>query len=656
MPARKQTIEMGVQYRTAVLERLAPQPDAATGTAAEERTFALTFSSETAEVERWWAGERVLEILGHSADEVDMTWLGTGRAPLLKDHNPFEQVGVIESASIDSRARVGRAVVRFGKGARAEEERQDVLDGIRTAISVGYVPEALAEVERADGVRAFRVKRWKPLEISTVSIPADEGVGLARSAGDGRTFTVPIIEKRSSAMSDPNTQAATPAEPTAKQPPQSAPAMDTAAIRSEAKRQADAMVAERQRDLGEILAIGKRWGMDDMAHKAISEGMPLDQFRQKVMAAKEADLEKGGKPATHLDMTPREVSQYSLLRAIRAAKANDWSKAGFERDASLAISERLGRSPNGFFVPADAWTKRELTAGASNAGAELVGTDHRDDMFIEMLRPRMLTARMGATMLTGLVGNVSIPRQTGGATFAWIAESADVSESTQATDNVALSPKTGAARTIISRLLLAQSSPSAEAMVMEDLRKISALGLDLAAINGSGASNQPRGILNVSGIGSVAGGTNGAAPTWANIVDLVTAVAQDDADMGSLGYLTNAKVRGKLQQTEKATGTAQFIWGDQTDADGFGGLNGYRAGVSNQVPSNLTKGTSTSVCSAIIYGNFADLIIASWGVLDVQVTGNTRADGGTDIRVFQDVDIVVRHPESFAAMKDALTA
>ena len=117
-----------------------------------------------------------------------------------------------------------------------------------------------------------------------------------------------------------------------------------------------------------------------------------------------------------------------------------------------------------------------------------------------------------------------------------------------------------------------------------------------------------------------------------------------------MGYLTNAKVRGKLKTTSKVSGQNGFIWED-------GMLNGYKASVSNQVPSNLTKGTSSGVCSAIIFGNWSDLIIGQWGTLDLMVDPYSGSTSGT-VRVvaLQDVDIAVRNAVSFSAMLDALTA
>jgi HK97 family phage major capsid protein len=255
-------------------------------------------------------------------------------------------------------------------------------------------------------------------------------------------------------------------------------------------------------------------------------------------------------------------------------------------------------------------------------------------------------------MMTGLVGQVAIPKQTGSATHFWVAENSAPTESQQAFGQVTMTPKTVGAFTDISRRLILQSSISVENLVQRDLATVLGLAVQQAAINGSGASNQPTGILTTAGIGSVAGGTNGLAPTWAHIIALETAIAVANADVGTMGYLTNARMRGRLKSTEKfATSNGSPIWdGGSTP------LNGYAAAVTNAVPSNGTKGSGTNL-SSIIFGNFADLMIGMWGSLDLMVDPYTGSTAGT-IRVvaLQDVDVAVRNVESFSAMTDAITA
>ena len=283
----------------------------------------------------------------------------------------------------------------------------------------------------------------------------------------------------------------------------------------------------------------------------------------------------------------------------------------------------------------------------------MVATDLLASNFIDLLRNRMVLQAAGATMLTGLVGNIAIPRQTGGATAYWVAENNSPTESQQAVDQVPMTPKTVGAYTDIARKLIMQSSVDVEAFVRRDLSTVQALAIDLAGLHGTGASNQPTGVAITSGIGSVVGGSDGAAPTWANIVSLETEVAQDNADLGSLGYITNAKVRGKLKSTNNVANTAEMVW-DARFPDTP--LNGYRAPVSNQVRSDISKGNGTNL-SAIFFGNWSDLLIGMWGALDILVDPYTGSTAGT-VRVvaLQDVDIAVRHAESFAAMLDAVTS
>lgn len=382
------------------------------------------------------------------------------------------------------------------------------------------------------------------------------------------------------------------------------------------------------------------------------------------------------RPDPNIGMGRGERERYSLVRAINASVRNDWRGAELELEASQAVEQRLGRPAQGFFVPFDylaggeaqesvqvrtgrgyqymsprAMERRDLSAGTDAAGGHTVATELLAGSFIDMLRNAMMTQRAGARMMSGLVGDVAIPRQTGGATAYWVAESGAPTESTHAFDQVAMAPKTVGAFSDITRKLLLQSSIDIEELVRRDLATVLALELDRAALHGSGSSNQPTGIAATSGIGSVAGGTNGAAPSYANLIALETEVAQDNADIGRVAYMTNTKVRGKLKST--VIGTDQrMVWGE-----GGTPINGYPAWITNQVASNLTKGTANSICSAIFFGNWGDLMIGMWGGLDILVDPYTASTTGT-VRVIalQDVDVAVRQPASFAAMLDALTA
>lgn len=410
------------------------------------------------------------------------------------------------------------------------------------------------------------------------------------------------------------------------------------------------VIVEARNHAAEISKIAKGLpGGADMALDAIQRGLTTEQFQAEALTK----LASAPLPTADIGLDKRETKRYSLLRALNAlANPGDAAAqraAAFERECSEAAAAKLGKQSRGFMVPTEI-QKRDLNVTTATAGGNLVATDLLGGSFIDALRNAMVIDKMGTRMLTGLVGNIAIPRLSGTGTAYWVAENTAPTESDQTIAQVTMSPKTVGAFTDISRRLLLQSSLDVEAMVQNDLATILGLAIQQAAINGSGASNQPSGILTRV-TASVIGGANGAAPTWANIVQLESDVAVANADVGTLGYLTNARVRGKLKTTSKVTGQNGFVWDD-----GDTPMNGYRTAVTNAVPSNLVKGTSGSVCSAIVFGNFADLVIGMWGSLDLMVDPYTGSTAGT-VRVvaLQDVDVQLRNVVSFATMVDALT-
>ncbi len=634
----------------------------------ESRTVELSFSSEEPYA-RWWG----TEILDHRAASVRLGRLNDGGA-LLVDHNTRDQVGVVEKAWI--KGRKGFAIVRFGKSARAEEIWQDVRDGIRKLVSVGYrIIELVLEKEK-DGEATYRATDWEPYEISIVAVPADTTVGVGRDGKpegfDPRTLISQEEDDMNMTRNDGGAAPALAAAPAAALAPAAAAAVTTetrsavpAAPASAAPAIDPAAIQRAERDrISNIRAMGDRLDCRDLADAAIADGRSLDQFVSdyQARAGNASVLRPAEDPA--IGMNEREQRQFSFLRLMNAV-ANPMDRAAqenaaFELECSRASRQLTGRDGVGETIPVDmlrstllpAGTgRRDLLVGTNNVGGYTVATDLLSGSFIDMLRNTMSVMLAGATMLTDLNGNIAIPRQTGGATGYWVAENGDVTESTPTFDQVAMTPKTVGALVEYSRQFLLQSSLDAEAFVRGDIIKQLAIALDLAALNGTGADGQPRGVMQTSGIGSVAGGTNGLAPAWSHIVKLETEVATDNALLGTLAYITNSKVRGKLKETEKFSGGGREIW-----QEGDAPLNGYRAIVSNQVPSNLTKGTASGTCSAILFGNWADVIIGMWGGLDILLDPYTgSASGKKRIVAHQSVDVTVRHPESFAAMLDALT-
>ena len=595
----------------------------------EKRTVEVAFSSEEP-VERWFGDE----VLSHAAGAVDLSRLNDGGAVLF-NHDWDDQIGVIERAWVDADRR-GRALVRFGNSAKAAEKFQDVQDGILRHISVGY-SIADFEEEVSDGSRTFTATRWQPYEISFVTVPADPTVGVGRSAEPFIENPVNPTPEKGNRNMDKNQTPTTVETPAAAIPATAAIDTNNTAERG--------MQNERAR-VSELLAIGRSYaahGGIEAAEKVIKEGGSEAQLRAAIMANMQT---KPTVTAGEIGMTDKEQREFSLLRAMSAAATGKWDKAGLEREVSEELEKRHGRAAAGFFVPTDLIARAYSKGNAANGG-NVIENDFREDLFIELLRNRLAVAQLGATVLDGLVGDITIPKHLTGNTVQWVYENGSASESNATFGQMSLKPKTITANTELSRKFILQSSLSAEQFARSELLKAMMLGIDLAAINGKGTSNEPTGILNTAGIGAVEIGANGGAPEWEHIVALESAIAAANADIGDLAYITNARVRGLLKTKLKADGVSGYIW-----QDGATPLNGYRCAVSNQIPSNLTKGTAAIKCSPLIFGNWSDLMIAHWGV--DPYTKSTA--GAVRITTLQDVDIAVRHVESFAAIKDIVAA
>lgn len=540
------------------------------------------------------------EILDHSEGSIDLEFLRSGRAPLLLDHDPEKQIGVIESVSLDG-DRVLRSKVRFGRSALAQEVYQDVLDGIRGNVSVGYRVNKMERDEKDKN--AYRVKSWSPMEVSVVSIPADPSVGVGRStvAPEPEPKVEPSV-KKDDTMSEVNLDA----------------------VRAEATKAAAENAAE-------IVKLGQRHNKADLAAAAIGAGKTIDQFRGELLE------EIGNAPLDNkeIGLSKKEVRQFSVVRAIRAL-ANPTDRAAqeaarFELEASEAAARAYGTTAQGVMVPADvlgSWGRRDLNTSDDN---EIVATNLMAGDFIDVLRNASSVMQAGARMMPGLVGNVSIPKKTAASSGGWIStEGGAASESEFTLGSVTMAPKTVGAFSDMTRQLILQSTPSVEALVRDDLTQALALAIDAGALKGTGSSGQPTGLYATSGINTDS--FTGATPTWAEIVGLETLVAEDNALLGNLAYIAPAGLYGTLKTTAKATNQAIFA----VDPDGT--MNGYRTIVSNQATAGY-----------LLFGNFSDCLIGMWGGLDLTVDPYTASTTGT-VRVvaLQTVDVAVRHAVSFA--------
>jgi HK97 family phage major capsid protein/HK97 family phage prohead protease len=613
---------------------------------AGSRTMTMSFSSELP-VERWFGNE----VLSHAAGAADLSRLNDG-APLLFNHNMDDIIGVVEKASIDSKAKRGTATVRFADTPMANEVMGMVNDKIMRNVSFGYRINEMDVQDAKSDMPTYVATSWTPFEISLVSVPADPSVGVGRAeAVEERDVIVRRDHQPAAAAAKPDEVTMT-QETTA-----AAPAVNIETVRGEA------VAAERAR-IATISALGAKFGNEDLARSLVDSGKSIDEARAAFLEkiGTKAPVAEG---AADLPMTEKEKRDYSLVRALRAQVTGNWKDAGFERECSEAIAKRTGKESAGFFMPMNISMRNASssayavgTAGSGTTGGTLVATNLLASEFIEVLRNKARVVQLGARMLTGLVGNVDIPRQTAQTATYWVSEGADVTEAEAAFDKITLSPKTIGARSQITRNMMMQSTPDIEMVVRNDLAQVLALGIDLAAISGTGSSGQPTGILNTSGIGSVVGGTNGANITIDHLIALETAVTAANAPEDALAYLTNAKVIGSLKGLKSTTG--QYLWTDSPIGQRSGTpgeINGYTVARSNQVSSTGTKGTSSGNCSTVVFGDWSELFIGEWGVLEILPNpyGAGYNNGSIDIRALQSVDIGARHVKSFSAMTDALT-
>ncbi len=598
-----------VLYRSVKLERLA---------SSDKKTVNASLSSETV-VDRYFGGERLL----HTRDAVDLSRAKDG-IPLLFNHNPDEPIGKVKNVRLEN-GRL-RGELFFGNSRRAKEIRDDVTDDLIDGISIGY---RINKMERADGDDdVYNAVDWTLLEASIAPIPADQHVGI------GRTLFNNTLTLRGKNKMDEQEHTS----------------------RSARRRENSGVADERER-ANIIMAIGEKHNCISLARDYVASGKSENEFRSAVLSRfgnpKPIEAEA---PVMEIGMSRNEIEDFSFVRAINALINKDWSGAGLERECTQEMARITGRNPEGFLVPTDVLThhKRDLNIGTATAGGNLVPTDYMDGSFVDILRNKTQVIGLGATVLPGLSGNVAIPRKTGASTAYWVAEGAAPTESQQAFDQITMAPNTVGGYVDYTRKMLLQASPAIEMLVRGDLASTIAIETDRVAINGSGTGSEPTGILNTAGIGSVAIGTDGGNLGWSHIVDLEGEVAVDNADDGSLAYLTNSSVRKSLKQTEKVSGTGLFIW-ESGNEPGVGRLNGYRSAVSNNVPADLTKGTGTDL-SALIYGNFRDLLIGQWSTIDITVDPYSFSNTGTvRIVALQDIDLAVRHAESFAAIVDATT-
>jgi HK97 family phage major capsid protein/HK97 family phage prohead protease len=603
----------------------------------EARTATLAFASE-APFDRWW-GREILDV---SPTAMRLQRLTSG-ANLLVDHDTRDVVGVVEQVEVGA-DRVARAVVRFGRSVRAEEVWQDVRDGIRRNVSVGYMIHAAKLIETDDDDDdTYRVTDWEPYEVSLVSVPADPSVGVGRALAQPQAAPhAPPAPFSAPAAADPATPVAGPS-PAADRAAPAAPTPQPQPLKG--RTMSDVQVTERNHaaEISQLAATIQGYDARELALKSIQAGHTVEQFQAEVLR------QVANKPlAADVKLNERERKQYSYVRAIAAAiaRAEGQAVSGFEAELSQELERQLpanAKRHGGIFVPMRLQAERAAIAeslwNTSTKGSSTVFTEPGE--FIDLLRNQTVAVELGARVMAGLTSPVSFPKQTGAATAYWMPENdgTNVTASNATLGSVSLTPKTLQATTAFSRQLMAQSSIDVEQFIRNDLAAQHALAWDRAVLHGSGSNNEPTGIYAASNVNSIA---MGGTPTYGKLIDMVTEVLKDNALMGNLAFATTPGMAGKLAQTVIAASTdSRMIW---TGPLNDGQLVGYRAVATNQVLATLGSGSDHGV----IFGDFTSVMIGTWGALEIVVDPYAlKKQGMVEVTSFQLADIALRHPQSF---------
>ena len=366
-------------------------------------------------------------------------------------------------------------------------------------------------------------------------------------------------------------------------------------------------------------------------NKSIQVEQKKDEARAQIAMAKMRTAKKSEEA--------KVTEKFSFVRVLSQMSKgvhpdNMTGVEGEVHQQAVREARNAGLSVNGYGMPA--MMMRAQTAATAATAGNLIATE-LDSTIIPALRPRTVMAQLGATQLSGLVGNLDLPAGDGISTATWEGENDANANTDPSTRLVELRPNRLAAKTTVSKQLLIQSSFDAEAWVRGELENAVARAVDSAAIQGN--SGNIDGILGTSGVGDI---TFGGAVTREKLIDLITKVAVENADVANMAFLMNPIVKGELMQLATDAGSGMFVM------DNANTVLGYNVAVSTLVPTNIA-----STKTAVIFGNFADVVLANWGGVDLLIDPYTLADNAqVKIVINSYWDVKLKQPKSFSFGND----
>ena len=605
-----------------------------------EARYPISFSSELP-VRRWsWDGP-FNEVLSHKKGDVDLSRAVNG-LPALKSHSQYDQFGSVTDIVLDAKAKVLRGMLGFSSIPLGQEQKTLVDEGHLRTLSVGYQVTELTLSKKAEGEDPEYLAKWIPLEVSTAPVPADHTVGIGRGAtGDAANLvTVRVVDLTTGKHE--KVSPATPETPT------------TETIRVVEK--------EPVRDFGkeavQISEICAANGISERAAEFMRNQTTPGQVAMEVLELVRTKTPTTPPSSESLDMTKKDARLYSFARALRLqTEVKEGSRAnydGLERDVHQELLKtRRGEDHGGILVPwslrSNSYEERVLGTGEATGGATLVGETVMPEM-IDYLKNRSVILLAGARLYTGLTTVVHFNKKTGVPPVYWVAENpaAAVTGSPPAYGWVARPPKPLQGTVILPRQLVTLASIDAEADVRGDLGDGHGLAIDLGGLHGTGTAKQPEGIYSAADVQTK---TVGGIPTYAKLTDFAGLLADANADLGNMSYVTTPLMASKMKQTQVVSGQAEMVWkGNFREGE----MCGFPARATNQISKVLGTGAD----HGIIFGNWSDLVVGMWGNdLELVVDPYTLADfGQIKITSYSMADTAIRRGQSFVKALTAVIA
>jgi HK97 family phage major capsid protein len=609
-------------------------------------TVRLSVSSEQPYYRNFMWDERTkdyvhgYEVLGHAEGEVDFTRMKDGL--VIQDTHYGDQIGLMRNPEIIDGKLCGD--VEFCCGERAQEIKRDALAGLRRNMSVGYrVLEYKMDGEAEDGEPIYRAVKWMPHEASFVNCPADTAVGVGRSGADYENPTggVPAaVKKMETKYMDPNQVV-------------------------ECFRLAKAGNVEHA-EVQELIKSGKTF--DEVREVLVGK---LEKYQAELRertekaekAASKPETPAGGTPAGVVDEGARkEIAQkYSLAKVMRAL-AGERVDIGYEREISQEMESKTGRKAQGIIIPdfiraaangADggltlgtpafnADTASGGVAGVGGTGSATIATNLLAGSFIEALRDALVLSRVGMQTLSGLVGDIAIPKG-GKLTAGWItAENGDASKTNPTFGQASATPHTCGSYVDITRKLLLQSSIDVQGFVVRELVYAIAHALESAGFNGTGNNGEPLGIM--SQITQTVAFTAGA-PTLAKLLEMVSKIDEANGVIGAQTFVGRPSVWALL--------------GSTIDWNSVSGEGGTVGGVTSgrhllDTATNTCQGypfvkSNIAPAKQLVFGAFDQLVLCLWSGTDLLVDQYSQCTkGALRVVALQDADFICRQPAAFA--------